>query len=204
MSSIAIIGQGAHARVISDIIRQGPYPFDSLRLVQWPCSLEDYTTRIVGIGDNATRLRVVEGIEVGNRTYAYRNCKYLTAIHASAVIGLGATVGRGAAIMPGAIVGTGCKIGEHCILNTNSSLDHDSVMGDFSSLAPGVTSGGDVTIGEGSAICVGATISHGITIGANTVIGAGSTVLEDIGPNVVAYGTPARVQRTRKLGDKYL
>ena len=35
-------------------------------------------------------------------------------------------------------------------MNTRASLDHHGVMEDFSSLAPGVVTGGNVRVGEGS------------------------------------------------------
>jgi acetyltransferase-like isoleucine patch superfamily enzyme len=82
--------------------------------------------------------------------------------------------------MAGVTVNPCCSIGRFCILNTNASLDHDSSMNDFSSLAPRVATGGNCKIGACSAICIGATLVHGVSIGEHTVVGAGSTVLGDI------------------------
>ena len=59
--------------------------------------------------------------------------------------------------MAGVIVNSDSKIGDHCILNTRSALDHDCELGDFSSLAPGATTGGKVSIGAFSVIALGAT-----------------------------------------------
>jgi acetyltransferase-like isoleucine patch superfamily enzyme len=77
-------------------------------------------------------------------------------------------------------------------------------MDDFSSLAPGVTTGGVVQIGAYSAISLGANIIHGKNIGAHTIIGAGALVRENILDHCVAYGVPARVIRKRAEGEKYL
>ena len=41
-------------------------------------------------------------------------------------------------------------------------------------------------------------------LGDEHVVGAGATVLKDLPPHVVAYGTPARAVRERKSGEKYL
>ena len=106
--------------------------------------------------------------------------------------------------MPGAVLGPDTRVGEHCIVNTGATLDHDGVLEDFSSLAPGVSAGGNVSIGELTAVAIGAVIVHRIRIGKNCVIGAGSTVLADIPALSIAYGTPARVVRTRSPGDPYL
>ena len=95
-------------------------------------------------------------------------------------------------------------MGAFCILNNNSSLDHDSKMLDYSSLAPGVSIGGNVQIGLFTAVSLGAKVIHGIIIGEHTIIGAGSIVLKNIPKYVIAYGTPAKVIRDRIVGEKYL
>jgi acetyltransferase-like isoleucine patch superfamily enzyme len=77
-------------------------------------------------------------------------------------------------------------------------------MEDFASLAPQASVGGNCRIGRYAAVGIGAVISHGIQVGEHTVIGAGSTVLDNIGPLRIAYGTPAKAIRERKRGDKYL
>jgi acetyltransferase-like isoleucine patch superfamily enzyme len=89
-------------------------------------------------------------------------------------------------------------------LNTNSSLDHDSAMGDYASLAPGVATGGKARIGAFAAICIGAKVRHQVTVGEHTVVGAGAAVLQDLPGSVVAYGTPAKVIRQRQESDEYL
>ena len=77
-------------------------------------------------------------------------------------------------------------------------------MEDFSSLAAHATTGGYCRIGSYSAISIGAVLIHGIHIGNNTVVGAASLVLKPIDSFIVAYGSPAKVIRKRKPGDKYL
>jgi sugar O-acyltransferase (sialic acid O-acetyltransferase NeuD family) len=129
---------------------------------------------------------------------------FITAVHPSAQIGREVSIGAGAVLMAGTVVNSDSRIGAHCILNTKSSLDHDCVMDDFSSLAPGVTTGGVVQIGAYSAISLGANIIHGKNIGAHTIIGAGALVRENILDHCVAYGVPARVIRKRAEGEKYL
>jgi acetyltransferase-like isoleucine patch superfamily enzyme len=47
-------------------------------------------------------------------------------------------------------------------------------------------------------------VLHGVQIGEHTVIGAGATVTRSIEGFAVAYGTPARVVRSRQLGEPYL
>jgi acetyltransferase-like isoleucine patch superfamily enzyme len=107
-------------------------------------------------------------------------------------------------ILQGAIVGSAAHVGYACLINTGAVLDHESVLEDFASLAPGAVTGGRVRIGTRSAISIGAVLTHGISVGPDTVIGASSLVYRDIPGNVVAYGTPARVVRPREATDPYL
>lgn len=153
----------------------------------------------IAIGDNWTRKLIYDRLVA-----LVPNLEIASAIHPSAQIGKNVTIGKGSAIMAGAVVNSCSEVGDFVIINTNSSLDHDCRMGDFSSLAPGVTTGGGVVIGDFSAIGIGATISHRITIGAHTVIGAGSLMLDNCGDQELLFGTPAKLVRNREIGEKYL
>ena len=51
---------------------------------------------------------------------------------------------------------------------------------------------------------MGVVIIDRITIGENTVVGSGALVLKDLPDNVLAYGIPAKIIRTREPGEKFL
>ncbi len=154
---------------------------------------------IVAIGDNATRGTAVERLVA-----ACPQLSLYTVVHPAASVARDATVGEGSIVLAGAVVSNGCVVGRAVLLGTRSSIDHDCVVADYASLAPGVTTGGTVRVGRATALGVGANVVHGITIGADTVVGAGTLVLEDIPERVVAYGVPAVVARTREPGEPYL
>ena len=217
---IAVIGCSAHARVVVDILEQNPEYhvvglLDSHRGVTEEVlgyrvlgSDEDLPALVdaricdsvfVAIGDNWVRGQVVERIKRSTP-----GVRFITAIHPFSQISKNVVIGEGTVIMPGVVVNTGCRIAEFCILNTSSSLDHDSVMEPFSSLAPRAVTGGTVTIGTYTAVAIGAVVSHAIRIGKHTVVGAGATVVRDIPEGVVAYGSPAKVIRRRNPQDPYL
>lgn len=101
-------------------------------------------------------------------------------------------IGLGTFIAAGAHVGPECRIGQGSIINTNASLDHNSFVGQFSSLAPGVVTGGWVTIGDRTMIGIGAMIRDHVTIGNNVTIGMGAVVTKDVPDGVTVYGNPAR------------
>jgi sugar O-acyltransferase (sialic acid O-acetyltransferase NeuD family) len=220
MNKIVVIGASEHGKVVADVIeREGKYSIlgwiDSYKpsggdFFGYPMLGADESVAalwkrneivggIIAIGDNWTRARVAAKIKSLAPDF-----EFISAVHPSAQIARGATLGRGTVLMAGAIVNSESKIGDFCILNTKASLDHDCVMDDFSSLAPGVTVGGVVRIGAYSVVSLGANIIHAKTIGAHTVIGAGALVLENIPDHCVAYGVPAKVVRARSEGEKYL
>ncbi len=84
-------------------------------------------------------------------------------------------------------------MGNFSIINTGVILEHDSLVGDFTHLAPRVVTGGNVRIGSRTFIGLNATIRDNITIGNNCVIGAGSVVLKDVTDNTTWWGVPARL-----------
>lgn len=220
MEKIVIIGASGHAQVIIDIVEQeGRFSIAGLldmsrkpgetllgypilgpeeSLPEWQASF-GVTGGIVAIGDNWIRHKVVEKIRK-----IQPNFQFVTAIHPSASLGKEVKIGEGTVVMAGAVINPCSKIGRFCILNTRCSLDHDGVMEDFSSLAPGVTTGGNVQIGAYSAVSLGANLIHGIKVGKHSLVGAGATVLEDIPDYAVAFGVPAKVMREREKGERYL
>lgn len=220
MRRILIIGSSGHAKVIIDIIEKMAFYeivglIDRFRKVGedtmgYPVvGQEEDLPRIVeiqkiegvfvAIGDNQIRQTVVKRIQRYNL-----DLDYIKAIHPSAEIGRNVKLAGGTAVMAGVCINSGAKIGKFCVLNTNSTLDHDSIMKDFSSLAPGVNVGGGCLIGKLSMIGIGATIIHKICIGSNTFIGAGSIVVRNIKANKLALGVPARVVRKREINEKFI
>jgi sugar O-acyltransferase (sialic acid O-acetyltransferase NeuD family) len=157
------------------------------------------TAFVVAIGDNSTRYRVLTR-EMARSPHL----EPMRVVHPSAVVARSADIGPGSIIMAGVVISNGCRLGTGALLGTRASLDHDSILGAGASLAPGVTTGGGVRIGDCTAIGLGANLIHGVTIGSNAVVGAGALVLEDLPDNVVAYGAPARVARSRDPDEPYL
>ncbi|MDR7073357.1 acetyltransferase [Fictibacillus barbaricus] len=217
MKNIVVFGCGGHAKVVIDILEKNN-EFNILGLIDdfvaagtlvygyevlGDETILEANSKIVGgivaIGDNSVRSQMVGKIKEIATDFSF-----ITAVHPSVVIARGVELGEGTVVMPGAIINSDSKIGEHCIINTKASIDHDCRLGDYVSLAPGVTLGGNVAIGQYSAVSLGSSIIHSIKIGQHTIIGAGSTVLKDTESNVIAYGTPANVVRTRIKGEKYL
>lgn len=219
-NSILIFGASEHARCVIDIIEQvnkykivgvidlikekgtfyqGYEVLGDINDLPEIIKLFDVHKGIIAIGDNYLRLKNAEIINEFSFDFLF-----VSAIHPSLIAGKNVHIGDGTVIMAGAIVNNDTIIGQHCYLSTKASLGHDSIMHDFSSLSPGVTTGGRTTIGYCSVVGIGANIIHGRTIGKHTVIGSGSLVTKNIEDFVVAYGVPTKVIKSREVGDKYL
>jgi sugar O-acyltransferase (sialic acid O-acetyltransferase NeuD family) len=151
---------------------------------------------VVAVGDNWRRGQVMQGFDA--------RWEFPVVRHPSAIVSASAQVEAGTVLAAGSVIGPGCHIGRGCLVNTLASLDHDGVLEDYASLAPGAICGGHVRVGSYTAVGLGANVIHKITLGAHTVIGAGATVVADMPDHVVAWGVPARVQRTRQEAETYL
>ncbi len=214
MSQILIIGAGDHGISVTESILASGHTligyWDESRagghllgrrvvgLIP-PGHLESGGQLVMAIGDNSgrerTRLTMFKQVP---------DSSFPAIVHPSASVSRFATIGAGTVVLQGAIVGSGASVGSFCIINTASSLDHGGDLADFSSLAPGVVTGGNVRVGTRTAVGIGCIIKHGLSIGNDTVIGGGSYVHCDIPDHVVAFGTPAKVTRKRDGSDTYL
>ena len=218
MENIVIVGSSGHAKVVIDIVEQAArYRIAGLIDSFRPPGEETLGYAVLGaerdlpqlvdkhgiagllvaIGDNHARENVTAGLAA-----LVPGLPRVSAVHPAARVGKASTIGAGTVVMAGAVINPSCAIGEGCIVNTNASLDHDGVMEDFSSLAPGVVTGGNCRIGRGAAIGLGALLRHRIAVGEHSVVGAGALVLHDVEPYTVAYGNPARRIRARAAADE--
>lgn len=154
---------------------------------------------VISIGDNWSRYLVHQQILEIIPDFVFVN-----AIHPSVVIGNTTEMGVGIVAMAGCIFNPKAKIGNFTFFATGAQVEHDNVIHDFASISAGSITGGYVTLGKFSAITLGVTILDRIEIGKNTVVGAGSLVIKSLPDNVLAYGNPAKIIRSRNLGEKFL
>jgi len=154
---------------------------------------------IITIGDNWTRKIVLDKI-----LSIVPDFEFVSTLHPSVIIGKNVTIGKGTIMMAGCIVSPNTSIGEFCFFATGAILEHNCIMGNFSSISAGSVTGGKVKIGDFTAITLGVTLFDRIEIGEHCVIGSGSLVTKDLPDFVLAYGSPARIIRERKIGERYL
>jgi sugar O-acyltransferase (sialic acid O-acetyltransferase NeuD family) len=220
MKKIVIFGSGGHAKVVVDIVeKEGLYQIlgfiDRFRplgedYVGYPVlgSEQDILDLIkthkidggiIAVGDNWSRYTITQSI-----LKSIPDFHFVKAIHPSSQIANHVSIKRGTVVMPGAVINGGSEIGEFCIVNTNSSVDHDSVFENYSSIMPNAATGGDVRVGEFSVVGMGACLLPAVHVGTHTVIGAGSVLLESAGDHSVFIGSPAKLKKTRNKKDTYL
>jgi acetyltransferase-like isoleucine patch superfamily enzyme len=119
------------------------------------------------------------------------------------------TIGDNVSIWSNTVIDYGCRIGNDVKIHSNVYVAQFSVIGDEVFLAPGVSIANDPhplcerctwdqapVIKRGARIGVNATILPGVVIGEYALIGAGSVITKDVPPKAVAYGNPARVEKT--------
>ena len=209
-----IIGSGGHAVSIAETVQASGVRIigfigevrNQTTLFGLPIMTEEQALQapleaslVLAIGDNFKRERVWQ-----RWTELVGPQRFPPFVHPSASVASSAQIHPGTLVMQGAIVGSKAQIGIGCLINSGAIAEHEVDLQDFSSLAPGATTGGRVRVGRRTAISIGATVLQGIDIGDDAVIGASSLVNSDIPAKVVAYGSPARVVRSRNLGDQYL
>lgn len=220
MDNIVLFGSGLNANVCIDILEK-ENKFNIVGIVD---SKSDIGSKLYGyevLGRQEDILEIIKvynihgGIITIGDSYSRKLVRdvilaiipefvFINAIHCSAIIGRNVSLGKGIVIGAGVIINPSCIIGDFCHIYTGVILEHDCILNEFSQMAAGSVTGGKVIIGKQASVTLGVTIVDRIKIGENTVVGSGSVVLKDLPDNVVAYGIPAKIIRTRKPGEKFL
>jgi acetyltransferase-like isoleucine patch superfamily enzyme len=135
---------------------------------------------------------VANGFEIARPAYIYRNVLLLGKI----------SIGRGSSIsnntsMNGAAAGI--KIGQNVMVAPGCcvvAFDHGIALTGVPMIQQAILES-PITIGDDVWIGANCTITRGVSIGQGAVIGANSVVTENVPPNAIVAGVPARLIRFR-------
>ncbi|MRA02376.1 acetyltransferase [Acinetobacter lwoffii] len=105
---------------------------------------------------------------------------------------------EGSALSPFVTMTSNIKIGKCFHANLYSYVEHDCVIGDFVTFAPGVKCNGNIHIEDHVYIGAGAVIKQGtpaqpLVIGRGAVVGMGAVVTKSVPAGVTVVGNPARI-----------
>ncbi len=111
-------------------------------------------------------------------------------------------IGPGAVLCPFVTLTSNIRIGQHFHANLYSYVEHDCVIGDFVTFAPGVHCNGNVVIEDHAYIGSGAILRQGkpgqpLVIGRGATVGMGAVVTKDVAPGSTVVGNPARPMAAR-------
>ena len=109
-----------------------------------------------------------------------------------AVVSEYASIGKGAIICPGTIITCDVEIGEFVIINLNVTISHDSKVGNFSTIAPGVNINGNCLLKDGVYVGSSVAVKQGVSICNDVIIGMGAVVVKDISSTGTYIGNPLK------------
>jgi len=112
-------------------------------------------------------------------------------------------VGIGAVLSPFVTLTSNVRIGKHFHANLYSYVEHDCVIGDYVTFAPGVMCNGNVVIEDHVFVGAGAMLRQGgssvpLVIGCGATVGMGAVVTRSIAAGSTVAGNPARLMARRK------
>ena len=125
----------------------------------------------VAIGDNAVRRAIYARL---------RGHDFPSLIDPSAQVSPTTEFRHGTYIAVEAVVSVGTEIGKFVIINARAGVGHDSKVGDFANICPGVSLSGHTTIGDSVFMGTNSCTAPGVTVGAGAVVACGVPVYANV------------------------
>jgi sugar O-acyltransferase (sialic acid O-acetyltransferase NeuD family) len=215
---IAVYGAGGFAREVAWLAEscagpQGPYEvacFIDDNQSNWGLLLNEIPVMgldaakqkfpeagvIGGIGSPRARQITMEKAAAAGFSFA-------TLVHPRAEYSRFVEFGQGSVVCAGNILTTNITLGEHVQINLDCTIGHDVIMGEFTTLAPGVHVSGWVHFGKRVYVGTGAVFINGtherpLFVGDDAVVGAGACVTKSVEAATTVVGVPASPIKRRK------
>lgn len=187
----SLTGQDLKLVFIDDGVTQGP--LNGHDVLSWEGFLQSPASArsvCIAIANSSVRERLA--VKCAEAGVALREARA-----SSIVVMDDVEIGEGACLSPYVTLTSNIRIGRFFHANLYSYVEHDCVIGDFVTFAPGVKCNGNIHIEDHAYVGAGAIIKQGqpgkpMKIGRGAVIGMGSVVTRDVPPGVTVVGNPAR------------
>lgn len=146
---------------------------------------------IIAIGSPRVRQNIYS--RMMNQT---KKPEFATLIDPAASLGPDVHFGCGSIVCAGVVATVGINAGEHVIVNLNSTIGHETRIGNFVTIAPLAAISGRVKIEDLVEIGTGASIRQGLHLKCGSMLGMGGVLTKDIPENSLFVGNPARHIKT--------
>ena len=137
----------------------------------------------IGIGEGVTRKKIYS---------KFKDHSFCNIISKESTLSNRYNFEEGIFVGPGAVINIDAHISKHVIVNTNSIIEHDCFIGDFSQIAPGAVICGGVSLGSNVFVGANSCINPGVSVCDDVIIGSGSVVINDISKPGSYVGIPAK------------
>src|SRR5690554_1099376 len=91
------------------------------------------------------------------------------------------------------IISNSVSIGRGSFINAQTTIGHDSKIGEFCDICPSVKIAGNTEIGDYTFIGTGVIFNPNLKIGRNVSITAGSVVRKNVPDNSIVHGNPSKI-----------
>ena len=140
---------------------------------------------LIAVGDNAARRRIYAQL---------RGHDFPIIVDPSANVAPTAELRHGTFVAISAVVSSGADIGKFVIVNARAGIGHDSVVGDFSNITPGVSLSGHTHIGSDVVMGTNSCTAPGMVVGDGAIVACGTPVFKNVEPGTTLspFGSLAR------------
>ena len=206
MLDLLILGTGAHAQEMAEIVQQVNHVSPRWRLLGYlgdapaaagPVELNGY--RVLGAMQRLADYPDADVLLAYNvRPPAAARNPVRSLIAPSAFVSRSARIGPGSVIYPHGFVGAGAVLGARVFVLAACVVNHDDRLEDGVTLCSGVRLAGGVHVEAGAYLGQACTVRENVRVGAGSLVGMGSVVVADVPPHAVVAGNPARLLRWRQ------
>lgn len=206
-NKLYIVGAGGFAREIYSYLSETNYEFGGYILSGF---LDDNLSALDGykLKHKVDMRLLTEDISIGSKLIMaianpslkervfkyYKNIglEFLTYIHNTAFVGQRVCLGEGTIVGPKSVITADVDVGKCVTINALSSIGHNAIIGDYSTLSGHCDVTGFVQLGARVFMGSHALIIPSVQIGDGAIIGAGSVVISRVKPGLTMFGNPAR------------